>query len=244
MPDNLMTGTLTNIVNFIAAAGGLGTAAFGLVDATKAIGGGMSNPGFGFVRAAVEPFLSDATNDAGAPAAFGKSQVIATLRANWLNGVAKADQKAIAKSLIRLGITPDDARRLARAAGVNPDHLEQVATRIYEGSPLTQQDLNTLGRFDAIVSATLDLGYERADQFYRNSAKIVAGCFAVVLSAIGGGLIFHSHKVTGGLSDYLASHEFVLSLLVGAISTPLAPVAKDLSTSLTAAVTAVVAAKR
>jgi hypothetical protein len=44
-----------NIANAVAATGALGTAAFGLIDASKAIAGGMSNPGFGYIRKAVEP---------------------------------------------------------------------------------------------------------------------------------------------------------------------------------------------
>jgi hypothetical protein len=98
MPDNVLTG---NITNLIAAAGGLGTAAFGLVDASKAVAGGMSNPGFGYIRQAVEPFVGTATGGSATPTAFGPASILATLRANWLNGVAKADQKAVAKSLIR-----------------------------------------------------------------------------------------------------------------------------------------------
>lgn len=239
--SDLLTGQLQNILNFIAAAGSLGTAAYGLVDASKAVLGGMSNPGFGYVEAAVTPLLAPA--DPGA--AFGPTQILATLKANWLNGVAKADQKAAAKSLIRQGLTPASAPRLAQATGVDPDELRALAGRIRDGQNLTTQDINVLGRFDAVVSAMLDLGYERGDQLYRNAAKIAAAAVAIVLAAVGGGVIFlHNGDAGASIHGYLCSNNFLLAILVGAISTPLAPVAKDLSSTLQAAAKAVSAVRR
>jgi hypothetical protein len=245
MTDDLLSGNIGNILNFLAAAGGLGTAAYGLVDASKAIAGGMSNPGFGYIRNAVEPLVGAAGAAGGGGAtAFGRSQILATLRANWLNGVAKADQKAIAKSLIRLGLTPENAPRLAAATGVDAAHLTAAARSAHDGQPLTQQDIDILGEFDAIVSAVLDLGYERADQLYRNAAKIVAALVAMLLSAIAGGLIYYHNSEHPSLGEYVFSNRFLLAVFVGAISTPLAPIAKDLSSSLQAAVKAVGAIRR
>ncbi len=45
----LINGDLGNILNFLSAAAGLGTAAMGLVDATKTFCGGPSNFGFGYI---------------------------------------------------------------------------------------------------------------------------------------------------------------------------------------------------
>jgi len=115
-----LNGSLTNIVNFLVAAGGLGTAAMGLVDTSKVFCGGPSNFGFARVKIALEPFLTPLTKDS---PAFGKTEILRTLKANWLNGVPKADQKAKAKSLIHLGLTKGSAPALARAAGVDPDKL-------------------------------------------------------------------------------------------------------------------------
>ena len=243
MPDSFIPTDLASISTLLAAAGGLGTAAYGLVDASKAVAGGMSNPGFGFIREAVRPLLGGADG----VTAFGAEQILATLRANWLNGVAKADQKAVAKSLIRLGLTPGNAERLAAATGVDATELNAAAQRVQNGTALTQQDINILGRFDAVVSAILDLGYERADQMYRNSAKGAAALVAILLAAIGGGIIFFGDTgstTPPSLEGYLSSRLFLLSILIGAMSTPLAPVAKDISSSLQAAVKAVSAARR
>jgi hypothetical protein len=241
MPDPQAAADLASahLSSIITAVGALGAAAFGLVDASKTIAGGMSNPGFGYVREAVEPLTSAAAAGAapagGAATAGGldRAQILRVLRANWLNGVAKADQKAIAKSLIRMGLTSVNATALAGATGLNTPALVAATTSIENGTPLTPTDLNVLGRFDAVVSAKLDYGYERGDQFYRNSAKLAAAVVAIVIAVVGTGIVY-------GLS----ASNFWLAVLIGAISTPLAPIAKDLSSTLAAAVKAVGGARR
>ena len=66
---------------------------------------------------------------------------------------------------------------------------------------------------------------------------------AITLAAIAGGILDNVSNWSQVLS-YLASRDCLIAILVGAIATPLAPVAKDLSSSLAAAVRAVSAAKR
>jgi hypothetical protein len=236
MVDATLTGALGNILNGIGAVGALGTAAYGLVDASKALGGGLSNPGFGYIRDAVTPLIT--VPDAGT-AVFGPPQILATLRANWLNGMAKADQKAVAKSLIRLMLKPTTAGAMARATGVNPDHLTVAAQHIQDNDIITDQDTRALGSFDVAVSATLDLGYERGDQFYRNVAKVAAAACAIVLAIVGGWIVYGDKAAACGAVRCSTGDWLPLAILLGLVATPLAPVAKDLSTSLQAAVKAV-----
>lgn len=219
--------SLGEILNCIAAAGAIGTAAYGLVDSSKAAWGGISNLGFGHIRNAVQSIIGKATASG---MVFGPTEIIETLRANWLNGVSKADQKAKAKALIRLMLTPDTAHAMATATGVNAAHLQIAAQRVRDDEDLLPQDLKVLGAFDVVVSATLDLGFERGDQVYRNAAKVAAFGCAIVLAATG------SHVVFGAIRP--------MDILIGVVATPLAPIAKDLSTSLSAAVKAVGTFKR
>ena len=245
MPDgasttNILSGNLGNILNFLSAAAGLGTAAMGLVDSTKAFWGGPSNFGFDHIKKAIEPFLVQAS---GAQPVFGKAQILETLKANWLNGIAKADQKAKAKALIHLGLTQGNAASLAQTAGVDPTKLQALARKTADGTKPESDELNVLGQFDAIVSAVLDTAYERADQKYRNACKCLTMLVATLLGGIGGWLIFGS-SASGSVFAYFGTWQFGLSLLVGLSATPLAPVAKDLTTSLQAAVAAVRTVKR
>ncbi len=233
---NLLDGQLGNILNLLSAAAGLGVAAMGLVDASKALGGGPSNFGFGHVEAAIAPFLPSG------PAGFGRDDILVTLRANWINGVDKADQKAKAKALIHLGLTAGSAAQLAAAAGVDPVRLTSLAQKVAAGANPTQDELNVLGQFDVVVSAALDAAYERGDQKYRNACKLCATAVATALAVIAGWIIHARGLAPGGaasFADYVSTSDFDIALIIGLGATPLAPVAKDLASALQAAAAAV-----
>src|SRR5690349_124666 len=100
-----------NVGNIVGAVGALGTASFGLVDATKLFGGGVSLAGLGFIESAVEPFSEGEVDDA--------ERLRRTLRGNWINGSALGDQKAIAKSLIKVRLSTTNAQAFAKATGVD-----------------------------------------------------------------------------------------------------------------------------
>lgn len=230
---------IPNIGDSIAAIAALGTAAYGLVDAAKVFWGGPSVAGYGRIKAALAPFNPALQTLGNAP--------WQTLRANWLNGVAKADQKATAKSLIHLTLSPENASKLARAVDIDADALEAVAKKIDKGADLNKSDIDVLGRFDALVSAVLDAAYERADQQYRNTAKLLSALVAMALSGFAGYFIVAaSLKPPASLdvSVYVTSKEFLVAIVIGAVATPLAPIAKDLSSSLQAAVKAISSVKR
>ncbi len=214
MPDSF---SMTNLANLIAASGGLGSAAMGLVDTSKLFAGGPSNFGFRCIKDGLKPYLDALPPGSSAP-------VLQTLRANWLNGVAKADQKAKAKSLIHLGLTQGDADQFAKAAGVNAVVLKTVAANVAANQPVDPKDVNVLGQFDAALSGALDLAYERGDQIYRNASKFLAMVVAIVLGGAAGMIVFGDAR------------HVELCLLLGVIATPLAPVSKDVVTALQSAV--------
>jgi hypothetical protein len=201
----------------VTAIGGLGTAASGLVDATKVFAGGVNHIGFRGIRAAVRQMT-----DAGqAVNALSQKKILATLQSNWMNGTNLASQKSIAKSLIKLNLQPQNACALANATGVDPGALAAVATSIAAGTALSSAESDVFARFDLIVTVLLDEAYHRSDQMYRNWTRALAALVAVALALAGG----HMLTVNPGLS-----------VLVGLLATPLAPIAKDVSTALATAV--------
>ena len=230
--------TLATTTSAIMAIGGLGTAAFGLVDATKAFGGGVSNCGFGYVEKALKPFAAALTG--------ANSSWRDTIRANWINGMAKDDQKAAAKSLIRLGLSSRNATDMAAAGHVDATRLTAIMTAVETGAPLTSQDAELLGRFNGAIDAAMDAGFERGDQQYRNACRLTAGLAAIGLAVWAGALVDLSgigiHPAPD-LSAYFFSRPFWTAFLVGLIAVPIAPVAKDLASSLQAAAGAVQAIK-
>jgi len=211
--------TLTQLTTIIAAVGALGTAAFGLVDTFKALpGGGISRAGFKFIRQIVlqlAPPVSSLDQTG-----LSRNSIVTSLLSQWINGTATADQVNIAKSLIKLRLTPDTASVLAQATGVDAFVLTEVAKNINSGTPLTQPQNDVYGRFDLLLTTLLDQAYERADQRYRNVAKFAAVPVAVALAVIAA-VVVPSHI------------NIPEAILIGLIATPIAPIAKDLSSAIT-----------
>lgn len=233
--SDLWSSGVGGVGNALIAVGALGTASYGLVDVSKALpGGGLSLSGFGDIRKAVTPFGSALTVGAGAHWAD-------VLKSHWVNGGPLDDQKAKAKALIRLGLTKDSAKTIARepsiAGRVDEAVLVTAIDHVNTGTPLTPVDLNELGRLDAIVSAALDAGFEIADQRYRACARALACALAIGLAEAAAVLIDAQTGRAFSVAD------FTTALLIGLVSTPLAPVAKDLASALSTAASAFKGAK-
>ena len=210
--------SLQGLPQVITAIGGLGTAAFGLVDASKVLGGGVNHIGFGAIKKTVASLTpGNPTN------ALSQNKIVATLKANWFNGTDLGSQKSIAKSLIKLNLNATNAAALAAATDVNSTVLTTVATSIAAGTALTTAQSDVYARFDLIITALLDETYQRADNVYRNWTRALAAVVAVVLAVVGG------RTLNPG-------PDTVQSVIVGLLATPLAPIAKDLSSALAAAV--------
>ncbi len=89
---------------YVTAVGGLGTAAFGLVDSFKALpGGGISRAGLKFIRRVIVSLTpADPALDTGD---MSRESIIYSLTSQWINGANSSDQLNIAKSQIKLRLT-------------------------------------------------------------------------------------------------------------------------------------------
>lgn len=240
---SLSVDMINNLGKEVVAIGALGTAAFGLVDSFKALpGGGISRSGFKFIRAAIVKLTPpvpalDKTE-------LSQESILYALQSQWINGVEKGNQISIAKSLIKLRLTPDTATALAAATGVDAEILKSVATKIQKGAAtapnpqnpgdpnaFTTQEFDIYGRFDLLLNTLLDQAYQRADQCYRNIARASAIPVAVVLAVIGAALVFGiTFRNFGANLDKLG-----IAVLAGLISTPIAPIAKDIASAVSTA---------
>jgi hypothetical protein len=212
----------------VAAIGALGTASFGIVDGLKTLPVvGVSNSGYAFIQRGVQHFFAGQTRRN----ALGDLKILFdTLHGNWINGRELNDQKAIAKSLIKLRLDTKTAVQFANATGVDAQILTRVGAKMSNNTPLDPAETNVLGRFDLALSAILDGAYQHADQRYRNWSKLTAS-FVAVLLAFGGGF-----ALDDGSSVFLGSAHMWLSLIAGLLAAPLAPVTKDLASALQAGV--------
>lgn len=218
-------GLQTTLPQIVTAIGGLGTASFGLVEATKAFWGGVNRIGLGRIRATVTALAPAA----GANNVLSRPKILDTLEANWFNGTDLASQKAIAKTLIKLNLSPGNAAALANATGVDAATLTAIAGNIVTGTALTPAQSDVFGRFDLILTALLDETYQRSDQAYRTRTKLFAMVVSILLALFAALILRELHPTILELGE---------AVLVGLLATPLAPVAKDLSSALAAAVNA------
>jgi len=208
----------------IATIGALGTAAFGLVDALKTLpNGGISNSGYSQIERSLQALFDDKTRKT---AAGDVKRLFDTLHGNWINGVALADQKAIAKSLIKLRLDADTSAAFAAATDVDAATLKSAGEKMTSGTTLDPKEMNVLGRFDLALSAILDDGYQHADQKYRNNTKIAATIIATALALVGG-LAVTTNPTAWNVCE---------ALIAGLIAAPLAPMTKDLASALSAGV--------
>jgi hypothetical protein len=217
----MAVGILDNLPQIIAAVGGLGTAAFGLVDASKAVWGGVNNIGFSGIRERIQRLVPPKS-----PNGLSISDVLATLRENWFTGADLASQKAVAKSLIKLNFNASSAAQMGAATGLDPGVLTTIAEKITTGTPLSSAESDVYARFDAIVTAQLDATYRGADQKYVNATRALAMVVAVLLAIAG----------ACALGGTWPRSDLWQAVLIGLLATPLAPIAKDLSTALATAV--------
>jgi len=238
MDGNVVTAVQhLNLTQVITAIGGLGTAAFGLLEALKPVCPLINHIGFGKISNTVRGLTPPETGDKLPANSLPGAKIIDSIESNWINGTDLASQKAIAKSLIKLHMSEGNAAALAAATNVDSQTLTTVAKKIVSGAPLVQAESDVYSRFDLIVTATLDECYQRADQDYRNWTRALAAFIAVILALAGGYLIQPPDQAAHTtICAYLGSSDCIRAVLVGLLATPLAPVAKDISTALATAV--------
>jgi hypothetical protein len=221
-----------NLADVVTAIGGLGTAAFGLVEAIKPVFGSINRMGLKHIQDTIASLTPDQTapgTTAIPPNTLPRKNVLDTIEANWVNGTAVADQKAIAKSLIKLHLSAGNAEALAKNVNVDPALLKSIAAKTLAGTPLLQPESDVFSRFDLIVTAMLDEAYQCSDQVYRNGTRALAAILAVVLAVTGAWSL-------AGPGFWTQGYNLALAVLVGLLATPLAPIAKDISSALATAV--------
>jgi hypothetical protein len=218
--------TKFDVIDVISAIVALAIASFGLVDLTKIFWGGISNAGFGRVRSQIRPlFGEDATvRDTSTPLAPGG--LLRIFRANWLNGIPLDEQIVIAKDLLVLRLDPSNSAVYAATTGTNSNILRNVAKKLEDGDELTPREMTEFKRFSQILTASVRAGYQRGDQIYRYSTRILAGVFSVAISAVAGLAI---HNASGAISAYWGSLSMWVSVIIGLLATPLASVARTIA---------------
>ncbi|UDF04233.1 hypothetical protein [Asticcacaulis sp. AND118] len=231
----------------VLATGGLGMAASALVDAARAVwpNGGVSSCGYRHLQrvyTALEPALKVALG----PDWDG------ILRGYWINGSPREQNISTVIALVRLGLTAETPQQVlgnllghGDVSPVDPEALGRATRFLHEGVPdviegetaepqavETQKAFDALGRFDALLRARLEAAYDKADHDYRAGSRFAASVVAVGLSLLCAFVLAAYSPI--GQSWQLYAMAFGLGIL----AVPLAPIAKDLTSALKAAASA------
>ena len=236
----------------VAAIGSLGTAAFGVVESLgKAFAFtygkdrthghfGLPYVGLGRVKTMARPLA------VALKCAYGNdyAEIIAQqYRAGRSTGSAPDTiRQGVRLGLPYLGVEEAQAL-IAHVWNMKPELSHALASALQAMPPASQtaspgatgvhRPLDPAqalaGRFSTALDARIEAAFEIAEEQYETAAKTWSGVAAVAL-AVG---------LTAGLEHGLNLGHAVVAVGVGLVAVPLAPVAKDLSTSLQNALTAV-----
>lgn len=144
-----------------------------------------------------------------------------------LRSLYRGEHSELAKTLrqgVRAGLTTDNAATLALTLHtINENALTAVAAAFAAGTELTSEQRNVLGRFELAADAKIDAALMSAQSHYAGKMRLLAGAIAICL-----GLIL-------GLVQSASQFDlFTLgqALIVGILAIPVAPIAKDLVSTL------------
>jgi len=206
----------------IAAIGALGTAAFGIVDASKSALPFINHIGLSHIKKTIDLL----TPGPAGVNSLGRRLILDTVEANWINGADLGRQKCTAVTLIQGHLIAANAQGMAQNTNVDSATLQAIVADTLAGLTLSPEETAVQCRFDLIVNTLIDEAYQRADEKYRNGTRSLAACVAVLLAFVGGWVLL------GG--RFWELDHVACALLVGLLAVPLAPMAKDVSSALAA----------
>jgi hypothetical protein len=232
------------------ATGGLGAAAYGVVDGLKLVPW-VDLAGFErlFVsrktkggrfwptqqRVGLDPLLS------ALQAAYG-SYTVELLKAQYRNGRSKGELPRTLRQGVRIGfgVLPlDNIIQVACALGIDKQAAQQAAEALItarnqrppaagEMPPaapvsVSSEERSAIARLETTIDARIDAALVLAEVQYVTQTKVIATIVALVIAF--------------GVGTFLDAKP-VVSFMIGLAAVPLAPVAKDLATALQEAVRA------
>ena len=204
---------MLTISDLVLATGALGTAAFGIVEASK------------WIPAVGEFGLRQGLKRLG--------PLMHTLRVAYgpdylplLRGQYRGDQKDLVRTLrqgMRVGLTRENAGEIAQYLGaLDAERFVAAAVAVQSGNELTAEQRNLIGRYELAADARVDAAMAVAQANYGGMARSLASVVSLGIAII-------------AAQTLEPKPDFVTAVLIGVAAVPLAPIAKDLAAGLAAA---------
>lgn len=211
-------GIIGQLGTIILAAGGLGVAAYGVVDGAKYIRH-IGLIGYRQITTQLSPLMEAIRR------AYG-NETARLLEAQYRGGRAQGELPRSLRQGYRIGLPglpAEEIRRVADSVGVaQPEAIVSAAAKLRTGATLEPTEREALSRFEVAVDARIEAALCLAESDYVASTKLMAGFLAVLIAVIVGWLI----------QQEIGPHWPVAAVLVGLVAVPVAPVAKDLATAV------------
>lgn len=205
--------SIDTITQFVLAAGAVGTAAMGIVEGAKSVR--IKPMGFRHLMRSLD-WASPAFQTA-----YG-GECNDMLKSLYRLNRSSGELPRILRQGVRIGLNEDNAAAMAQdVLGQADGALTSVAKDISAGNELTDQQRNVLGRFEVAVDARIDAALALAERSYGNGIRTWSFVVAIALSLAAVKFL--------GIADYGTG------IVVGLISVPLAPIAKDVAKGFQAA---------
>lgn len=215
---------LDRLYEVILAAGGLGIAAFGIVEGLKWSRLGVA----GFDRGL--RLLGELTS--ALEVAYGRAWA-ELLKAQYRQGRTTGELPRTLRQGIRAGLTEANAVKIARHLDLAaPQTLREAAQKVEAGKAgdLSDRERNVIGRFELAADTRIEAALGLADSRYVVAQRVAAGIVAL------GVALFVAALITGfDGSEPGNARTWGFAALVGLSAVPLAPISKDVVSALQAA---------
>lgn len=208
--------TLDRLGELILAAGGLGIAAFGIVEGLKwsRLGVAGFGPGMRLLGQLTEALA----------VAYGPDWS-EFLKAQYRQGRVSGELPRTIRQGVRAGLRRESAEEIAEQLGFpEPGKLGEVAEKLTQGKKLTKDESTLLGRFELAADARIDAALGLSDSRYVVAQRVAAGFWALFIALAVAFFVGRNEPETWGLA-----------FLVGLTAVPLAPISKDVVNALQAA---------
>jgi len=215
---------IPEVSDLILAAGGVGTAAMGIVETMKA----SWLPAIGFNKLDTDLKWADDAYKRAYGTSYGQM-----LESLFRNGRGTGDLPRVLRQGVRIGLSPENAEAMAAALSVQPGNLKSVVEKVAGGTQLSDEEKNVLGRFEVSADARIDAALSLAETAYVNGIRGRAFVVAFLLSFAAALTLHVAGETTDAFSTYLGA------AIVALVSVPLAPIAKDVAKGFQAAASAI-----
>src|SRR5262245_3891461 len=182
-----MEGSGSDVINYlgtiILAAGGLGVAAYGVMDGIKIVPFiGLS--GYDHIVKQLGPVMAVVIR------AYGEGGAKELLHAQYRAGRLEGALPRTLRQGYRIGLPTLDAAKIQEIAAfvgvADGASIAAAADKMRTGTTLSAEEREAIARFEVAVDSRIDAGLALGDFHYVCRVKIYAGVLAVVVAVIVG----------------------------------------------------------